>query len=97
MPGGLAERAVIAALHQGEPAGWVVADRGDLLVSPGRCRNPRLHTNRIAHSSSGASVDGNALAGIQSARGAKNEGVGAVRLAFAPRRMAGMDIVAGSR
>jgi ABC-type amino acid transport substrate-binding protein len=28
---GLAERAVIAALHQGHPARWVVADRGDLL------------------------------------------------------------------
>jgi hypothetical protein len=57
MAGGLAERAVIAALHQGEPAGWVVADRRDPLVSPGCCRNPRTHTSRIAHSSSAAEAD----------------------------------------
>src|SRR5260370_11433988 len=43
MPGGLAERAVIAALHQSDPAGWVVADRGDLLLSPGYGRNPTTH------------------------------------------------------
>ena len=54
MPGGLAERAVVAALHEGEPTGWVVTDRGDLLFSPGRSRNPRFHANRIARSSSGA-------------------------------------------
>jgi len=51
MPGRLAERAVVAALHQGDPAGWVVADRGDLLLSPGCSRNPGSHANMIADSS----------------------------------------------
>ena len=58
MPGGLAERAVIAALHQGEPARRVVADRGDPLLSPRRGRNPRVHTNRIPRSSQAASAEG---------------------------------------
>src|SRR5580704_12064702 len=52
MPGGLAERAVIAALHQSDPTGWVVADRGDLLLSPGCGRDPRSHATMIAGSSS---------------------------------------------
>src|SRR4029077_18774016 len=51
MPGGLPERAVIAALHEGEPTGWGGTDRGDLLFSPGRSRNARFHANRIARSS----------------------------------------------
>jgi hypothetical protein len=51
--GGLAERAVIAALHQGHPARWVVADRGDLLLSPGGGRNLRSHGITIAHSARG--------------------------------------------
>ncbi len=48
MPGGLAERAVIAALHQGDPPGWVVANRGDLLLSPGRGGTPRCHAMMMA-------------------------------------------------
>jgi hypothetical protein len=58
MPGGLAKRSVVAALHQGEPACRVVADRGDLLLSPGCGRDPRFHTNRIARSSSDPSLQG---------------------------------------
>jgi len=58
MPRGPAERAVIAALHQGKPASRVVADRGDLLLSPGRGRSPRFHANRIACSSSDATGEG---------------------------------------
>jgi hypothetical protein len=48
MPGSLAKRTVIAALHQSDPAGRVVADRGDLLLSPGGGRNPRSHGIMIA-------------------------------------------------
>ena len=40
--GCLAERAVVAALHQGNPSGWVVADRDDLLLSPCYGRTPDL-------------------------------------------------------
>ena len=47
MPGGLAEWSVVATLHQGEPARRVVADCGDLLLSPRCGRNPGFHTNRI--------------------------------------------------
>jgi hypothetical protein len=57
MPRCLAERAVIAALHQRDPPGWVVADRGDLLLSPGCGRNARSHANMIAGSIS-VYVDG---------------------------------------
>jgi hypothetical protein len=63
MPGGLAERAVITALHQGEPAGRVVADGGDLLIGPGRSRNPRLHTDRIACSPAVTSAEGAVMGG----------------------------------
>jgi hypothetical protein len=55
MPGGLAERAVIASIHQSDPAGRVVADRGDLLLSPSCGRNPRSHANMIARSTAGPS------------------------------------------
>src|SRR5580698_2557206 len=48
MPGCHTERAVITALHQGDPAGWVVAHRGDLLLSPGCGRNPGSHAKMIA-------------------------------------------------
>jgi len=46
MPGGLAERSVVAALHQREPPGWVIADRRDLLVSPGHGPGRRFHTQQ---------------------------------------------------
>jgi hypothetical protein len=57
MPRSLAKRAVIAALHQSDPTGRVVADRGDLLLSPGCGRNSRYHANMIA-----PSTEGNAMA-----------------------------------
>src|SRR5262249_43027171 len=57
MSGGLAERAVIAAVHQSEPTSRVVADRGDLLLRPLSSRNTRLHKDRIACSSSDASAE----------------------------------------
>ena len=58
MPGGPAKGSVVAALHQGEPAYRVIADRGDLLLSPGCGRNPRFHTNSIARNSLNASPQG---------------------------------------
>ena len=51
MPGRPAERTVIAALHHSDPVGWIVADRGDLLLSPGCSRNRRSHANMLAGSS----------------------------------------------
>jgi len=48
MPRGLAVRAVAAALHQGDPACRIVADRGDLPLSLGSGRTPRPHVNMIA-------------------------------------------------
>jgi hypothetical protein len=56
MPGSLAKRTVIAAPHQSEPTGRVVADRGDLLLSPGCGRNPRSHANMIAPSTEGSAM-----------------------------------------
>src|SRR5215470_1823515 len=64
MPWGLAEGAVITALHQREPASRVVADGADLLLSPGRSCDPRLHSNRIACTLSGASAEGGATAWV---------------------------------
>ena len=40
------ERPVVAALHQADPAGWVMADRGDLLLGPGG--GFRSHDSMIA-------------------------------------------------
>src|SRR5215472_6971357 len=57
MPRGPAERAVIAALHQGKPTSRVVADRGHLLLSPGGSRSRRVHANRIARRSQFPAVD----------------------------------------
>jgi len=60
---GLAERAVVAALHQFHPACWVVADRGDLLLSPGGGRNPRSHgitTARSTRECHGVSISADA-------------------------------------
>lgn len=48
MPWGLAVRAVVAALHQRDPACRIVADRGDLLLSPGGGRAPSTHAIMIA-------------------------------------------------
>src|SRR6202000_2958905 len=48
MPGCLAKRTVVAALHQSDPTGWVVADRGHLLLGPGCGRNPGSHVTMIA-------------------------------------------------
>jgi hypothetical protein len=48
MTRGFAERAVVAALHQGDPARRVVADRGGLLIRPRGGRGPGGHSDRIA-------------------------------------------------
>jgi hypothetical protein len=53
MPGGLPERAVMAAVHQSGPPDWIVANRGDLLLSPGRDGNPRCHGKRSHQTSVG--------------------------------------------
>ena len=71
MPGDLAERAVMAALHQGDPPGWIVANRGDLLLSPGRGGNPRCHAKMIASFVCWSSVW---HPGTQSGPGGRREG-----------------------